>query len=360
MTPLDDLPAEQRAVLELVLKRGRTYDEIAALLSIDRAGVRQRALMGLDALGPSTSVPPERRALITDYLLGQLPERVSEQVAQRLATEASDRAWARVIASELSPVAATPLPRIPTGAELPELSEADEDGRNGSAVAPAPAGVADTGASGGDPAPPASAEPAPRSSRLGGAIVLGLGALIVVAVVILVVLLNSGSSKSPTTSSTAASTPTSTTSTLTTSTSTTSTGAAATTGTGTDTGTGTTGTTPQSLATVKLTPVAAGSKAQGVAEAFLQSGTPYLAIVAINLSPNSHNYYAVWLTNSPTDSRLLGFARAVTSTGRLQAATKLKSTDGHYKTLVVTLETQPHPKAPGTTVLSGAFAPKSL
>ena len=97
-----------------------------------------------------------------------------------------------------------------------------------------------------------------------------------------------------------------------------------------------------------------------MAEAFNQSGTPYLAIVAINLAPNSHNYYAVWLTNSSTDSRLLGFAPAVTGTGRLQAATQLKSTDAHYKTLVVTLETQPHPKAPGTTVLSGAFSPKSL
>ena len=356
MTPLDDLPAEQRAVLELVLKRGRTYDEIAALLSIDRARVRQRALTGLDALGPSTSVPPERRALITDYLLGQLPERVSEQVAQRLATEASDRAWARVIASELSPVSATPLPRIPTGAERPEaepeVSEADEHGANASAVAPVPAGVADTGASGGDPAPPPGAEPPPRSSRLGGAILLGLGAL-VVAVVVLVVLLNSGSSKSPTTGSTAASTPPSTTSTPATSA-----GGASTTGTGT--GTGTTGTTPQSVATVKLTPVAAGSKAQGVAEAFLQSGTPYLAIVAINLSPNSHNYYAVWLTNSPSDSRLLGFAPRVTSTGHLQAATPLRTTDGHFKTLVVTLETQPHPKTPGTTVLTGAFTPKSL
>jgi sigma-70-like protein len=360
MTPLDDLPAEQRAVLELVLKRGRTYDEIAALLSIDRAGVRQRALTGLDALGPSTSVPPERRALITDYLLGQLPERVSEQVAQRLATEASDRAWARVIASELSPVAATPLPRIPTGAELPEAEPegpgADENGRNGSAVAPAPAAGADMDPSGGDPAPPASAQPAPRSSRLGGAILLGVGALIVVAVVILVVALNSGSSKSPTTTSTSASTPGSTTSSLTAPTSTASTGAAASTG----TGTGTTGTTPQSLATVKLTPVAPGSKAQGVAEAFKQSGVPYLAIVAINLAPNSHNFYAVWLTNSPTDSELLGFAPAVTSAGRLQAAKQLKTTDSRYKTLVVTLETQPHPKTPGTTVLSGAFAPKSL
>ena len=166
MTPLDDLPAEQRAVLELVLKRGRTYDEIAALLSIDRAGVRQRALTGLDALGPSTSVPPERRALITDYLLGQLPERVSEQVAQRLATEASDRAWARVIASELSPVAATPLPRIPTGADLqdaelqeaePEGPEPDDNDYARSTVEPRPAGVAETAASGGGRAPPAGA-----------------------------------------------------------------------------------------------------------------------------------------------------------------------------------------------------------
>jgi len=44
MASLDDLPADQRAVLQLVLQRGRTYDEIARLLSIDRAAVRARAL----------------------------------------------------------------------------------------------------------------------------------------------------------------------------------------------------------------------------------------------------------------------------------------------------------------------------
>src|SRR5205807_611635 len=45
---LDSLPADQRAVLQLVLQRGRSYDDIAALLSIDRAAVRQRALGALD------------------------------------------------------------------------------------------------------------------------------------------------------------------------------------------------------------------------------------------------------------------------------------------------------------------------
>lgn len=357
MTPLDDLPAEQRAVLELVLKRGRTYDEIAGLLAIDRAGVRQRALSAFDALGPSTSVPPERRALITDYLLGQLPERVSEQVTHGLAVQAGDRAWARVLASELSPLASAPLPRIPSAAELDEADfderDASADTADASAVPTAAAPAPASRASSGDERSPASgapgAEPPPRSSRLGGAILLGVGALVVVVVVV-VLLLNGSSSKSPaTTPTTAATTPT---------TAATSSTAATTTSTAA-TGTGTTGTTPQTLATVKLTPAAAGSKAQGVAEAFNQSGTPYLALVAINLTPNSHNYYAVWLTNSPTDSRLLGFAPAVDKTGRLQAAGKLLTTDSHYKQLVVTLETQPHPKTPGSTVLSGAFALKT-
>ena len=54
----------------MVLQRGRSYDQIAEMLSIDRAAVRQRALQALDALGPHTRVAPERRALITDYLLG--------------------------------------------------------------------------------------------------------------------------------------------------------------------------------------------------------------------------------------------------------------------------------------------------
>ena len=44
MATLDSLPADQRAVLQLVLRRGRSYDEIARLLSIDRAAVRERAL----------------------------------------------------------------------------------------------------------------------------------------------------------------------------------------------------------------------------------------------------------------------------------------------------------------------------
>src|SRR5947209_14631519 len=103
MTSLDRLPADQRAVLELVLERGRSYDEIAKVLQVDRAGVRQRALAAFDALGPQTDIPPERRGLIADYLLGQLPERISDQVRDRIAGSPAERAWARILASQLAP-----------------------------------------------------------------------------------------------------------------------------------------------------------------------------------------------------------------------------------------------------------------
>lgn len=113
MASLDDLAPDQRAVLQLVLQRGRTYNDIAQLLSIDRAAVRQRALAAFDAIGPQTRVEPDRRALITDYLLGQLPPAVADQVRERLASSASERAWARVLASELAPLATGGLPEIP-------------------------------------------------------------------------------------------------------------------------------------------------------------------------------------------------------------------------------------------------------
>src|ERR1700691_5169487 len=100
MASIDSLPPDQRAVLQLVLQRGRSYDDIAQLLSIDQGAVRQRAHSALDALGPQTRVDPEHRAEITDYLLGQQTDADAAQTRELLASSASDRAWARVVASE--------------------------------------------------------------------------------------------------------------------------------------------------------------------------------------------------------------------------------------------------------------------
>src|ERR1700683_1956890 len=128
MASIESLPPDQRAVLQLVLQRGRSYDDIAQLLSIDSGAVRQRAHAALDALGPQTRVDPEHRAQITDYLLGQQSEADAAQTRERLAGSASERAWGRGVASGLGPLAGGSLPEIPA-----------EGGYDAPAAAPSPA-----------------------------------------------------------------------------------------------------------------------------------------------------------------------------------------------------------------------------
>ena len=342
MGSLETLSPDQRAVLDLVLQRGRSYDDIASLLAIDRAGVRARALAAFDELGPDTGIAPESRALITDYLLGQLPERVAEQTRERLATSPYERAWARVLASELAPMASKPLPEIP------------DSTRSAAAVSDrAPAEAAGGSA---PPRPPTSksrdTRRSPRlsdrpSSRRGGAIMLGVGVLVVVAVVVLLLNVIGGSSSKHTTSTPAASA-------TTTGTATTGTG---TTGTGAGTGTGTTGSNAQVVAQTNLNPPAGtSSQAKGVAFV-VKEGTAYgIVIEAAHVPPNSHNAYAAWLYNSPTDAYRIGFVSPlVGKSGQLQVGSPLPTNAGHFKQLLLTLETQSNPKSPGQIVLEGPF-----
>jgi hypothetical protein len=61
MTDLDSLPPDQRAVLSLVLDRGKSYGEVAEMLGIPESAVRDRAHRALDALaGESTRVSVPR------------------------------------------------------------------------------------------------------------------------------------------------------------------------------------------------------------------------------------------------------------------------------------------------------------
>jgi hypothetical protein len=329
MASLENLPPDQRAVLELVLRRGRTYEQIAELLSIDRAGVRERALAALDALGPQTGVPAERRALITDYLLGALPRRVADDVRGRLASSPSERAWARVVASELQPLASDPLPEIPVEAPRDEAPEP------ATAVAAEPAAVApERPARKPRPRRARGDSPAgPRVSRTGGAVLLAAGAAIVIAVV-LVLVLSGGGSKKPAAAAARSTTSTSTTP-------------------------KTSGTTPQVVSQINLNPPSGGA-AKGIAEVLRQQGKTGIAIVAQGLTPNSKkpaNAYAVWLYNSPTDSKILGFVNpAVGSNGKLQTAGGLPTNAKHFQKLLVTLEKQSNPKSPGTIVLEGALS----
>lgn len=349
MASLDALPPDQRAVLALVLQRGRSYDDIAGLLSIDRAAVRDRALGALDALGPTTRVPPARRALITDYLLGQLPERVREMTRESLANSASERAWARVLAGELAPLATKPLPDIPSGQAVTEPRVADRAAATTAAPAPTPG-----------PAPEAATRvrttkaaeatqqrapalsrretvPAQRpSSRRGGAILLVVGALIVVVVVI-IVLAGSGSSPKRTTTKATGTTPTTTTGTTTTTTTT------------------TTSTKPVIIGQVQLRPTSRGSKAVGIGDIVTEGKITALIVAAAHMSPNTgHNAYAIWLYTPGGAAHLLGYVSpGVGKNGQLKTTGQLPANAASYKDLLVTLETTTNTKAPGPVVLAG-------
>jgi Sigma-70, region 4 len=351
MASIESLPPDQRAVLQLVLQRGRSYDDIAQLLSIDRGAVRQRAHAALDALGPGTRVDADRRAQISDYLLGQQTEAEAAQTRERMAGSASERAWGRVVASELAPFASGSLPEIPAeGAHEPPAtapSAAPELGEALGAIQPEPAPretpqaaePAAAAASGSSTPPAGDNRPV---SRRGGAILIAAAAAVVVIVVVVVLIANGGSSKSNTPSaSTPATTPAST-----------PTGSTASTG---STGsTGTTGSSAKVLAQFNLSSPTS-KKTIGIAQ-FLQAGSQYgIAVVAENVAPNTKkNAYAVWLYNSPGHAELLGFVNpGVGSTKRLSTAGPLPANASQYHELLVTLETQSKPKAPGTIVLQG-------
>ncbi len=367
MASLQSLPADQRAVLQLVLQRGRSYDDIAVLLSIDRAAVRERALSALEALGPEAEIDPGRRALITDYLLGQLPARVSEDVRARLSRSAGERAWARVVGSELAPLASQPLPEIPAGASAPAPAVAAprRPGTRGASEAPVAA-----------PTRGQAREPSPRSpgyesvppdrgpedhtdglagqrpnSRLGGAILIGL--LAVIVVVVLAVILSSGdSSSSSSSASSQASSPAS------------SSQASASQGPATTATTATGPTKPTAagagrpVAQVNLTSPTGNRKIGGVAIVVKQGGQYGILVRGQGVAANTgHNAYAVWLYNSPSDSRILGFINpGVRANGVLQTMGLLPAGASHYKQLLVTLEAQPKPRTPGKIVLQGALS----
>jgi hypothetical protein len=158
----------------------------------------------------------------------------------------------------------------------------------------------------------------------------------VVAIIVAIVLIASSGGGSKHTTTSAASTPTSTTG-----------------STGTSTGTTTR---PQVVRAINLTsPQAPTTKTAGVADVLKQGNTEGIAIVAQHVPPNTkHDAYAVWLYNSPTDSKILGFVNpGVGANGKLSTAGGLPVNAGHFKQLIVALETQGNPKQPGRIILQG-------
>jgi hypothetical protein len=313
MTPIDDLAPDQRAVLQLLLKQGKAYTELAALLRISPDAVRERAVTALDAMGPrdGAPLPAERRAEIADYLLGQ--QSASERAATRefLEGSAAGRAWARVVSGELRPLGGDALPDIPSEREEVEEAFGALDART------------------------ARRADVQRSSKVGGAVLL-VGAVIVTVALILII---RGGGDNGDSGSTSASTPRTT----------------ATTGTSTQAAGQ-----PQILKQVNLKP-GQGGKAAGVLFILRQNSQLAFAVRAQGIPPTSRSrFYAVWLTGNNQPPKPLGFAPAVASKGktrgRLEFANAFPSDAQKYGTFLITRESASNPKQPGLTVLSGPLA----
>jgi hypothetical protein len=298
---IDDLPADQRAALQLLLKQGRTYDEIAQLLRIDESAVRERARAALDALGPDDveDLSLERQDDVADYLLGQ--QSASRRAATRefLEGSASGRAWARVVSGELRPLAGDNLPDIPS-----EAAEVDEafDALQARTV---------------------HRERTQKSSKVGGAILLaGLAIALVVAILLIVGVGDDGDGDDePRTTAT----------------------------------TSTQGQ-PQVEAQINLTPPEGrGGDAAAVAQIARQGEQRAVALVAQGLPQATRNrFYAIWLYTSPSKAKFLGFPNPQpTDNGRMETGFALPEDAGEYRSLIVTRETVEEPKQPGTIVLRG-------
>ncbi len=313
---LDSLAPDQRAVVQLVLQRGRSYEQIAELLKISEDAVRARAHAGLSVLAGGVELPADKVAPLADFLLGQ---RNGAAPHELLEGSPAARQWAETVRESLAEVGEVP--------ELPDAPPAD--------TAPRPR-----------PRPRREARPPKRpvgnteregvaaaaSSRLGGALLLG-GAVLAIVVVVLVLFVFGGDGDDPGTKN-ASATPTPTAS-----------------------------ATPQPVGQVELKGAGAARKANGVFALFLQGEQQLLFAVQIqNMPPTPKGTrYALWLTGPNNRAKWIGDTPDVAKDGVLivqgprQQDTNFTKDIGRYRQVLVTSERGSGRKQPGTTLARGTL-----
>ena len=125
MATFDQLPPEQRAILELVLQRRQSYGDLADMLGMPTARVRELARAALTDLSPRSAgrVDPEWRGQVADYLLGQQTGPEGTATRGHLKRSESARLWALSLLDSLDHLySEDALPIIPEG-EAPPVRE---------------------------------------------------------------------------------------------------------------------------------------------------------------------------------------------------------------------------------------------
>ncbi len=302
VTGIDTLAPDQRAAVELVLRQGRSYAELADMLGMPEETIRARARGGLEALAPDLPAPA-RAGEIADWLLGQQSERHAERTRELLVSDPEARKWAATVAK--------PLRKVPGGEGVPELPAKSRD--NGT--------------------PPPAAEAPARASRLGGALLIG-GAVVIVAAVLAFVLLRGDDDEPAAGTEPAAATPTPTPTAV--------------------------GLQPGDV--VMQGP--AGSKALAVLR-LVPTGENRIefALVGQDIPPNADGErYSLWFRNEDGKAQLVGdLAKPVGENGQLASSgpgedniDDFPTWFQSYETAVITQD-EPGAKEPGRVIVSGAL-----
>src|SRR5262245_22694856 len=279
MATFDQLSPEQRAIVELVLRQGKTYDELADMLSMPEPRVRELARDALVELAPVSvrGVEEDWRGQLADYVLGQQSGPEATATKGHLRRSEAARSWARSLLDSLEQLYENgSVPAIPEGergrakraaAERAAPAERDSASRPGLAV---------------------PADPVVRRRLLAGA---GVALLVLLVVLVWPVgLLTSGDDNSTPSAQPASSGPNN-----------------------------------QQAAT--------NGQPAGIAVVVERNGKKQLLVQAANLAPSGQNEgYYVWLYNSPSDAKSLG-GQVTDRRGNYQALGDFSADYSNYKSI---------------------------
>jgi hypothetical protein len=189
------LTDEQRAMLQLLLEGGQSYEDIGSLLGIPPDEVRNRARSALREIG---GADPDSQVELSDYLLGQADPIGRADAVRHLQSDPEANALAQRLVQNLRLLA----PK----AQLPEIPEA-RGGRAAPAPPPPPSEPVAAAPPAAQPAAAGQQRPgfahrvAGVFSGLGGAsgrrrtqVVVGVAAALALVIVVIVVATSGGSS----------------------------------------------------------------------------------------------------------------------------------------------------------------------
>jgi hypothetical protein len=167
MATFDQLPDEQRAIVELVLQQGKSYEELSEMLGIPESRVRERARDALVDLAPLSArgVEADWRGQLADYVLGQQDGPEATATRGHLRRSEAARSWTRSLLDSLE--------QLYRNGDLPAIPEPDRPSRRTPREAPA----ARAGA-------PLAAGPVAGIERRW--LIAGLGGLVLILLIVLV------------------------------------------------------------------------------------------------------------------------------------------------------------------------------